>query len=83
MFTMFMPLLITVSQTIYGWNAMYAASHVHDMQELAFSTLEKKSAEKCPENGAEFVSEPQYSYFNGGAHYVDHAFVYVRCKGKP
>lgn len=77
----FIPLLITVSQTIYGWNAMYAASRPEEMQNYAFISLEKKAAEKCADY--EYINDPQYSYASGGAHYADHAFVFIRCKGKP
>lgn len=80
MFTLLIPLLITTSGSIYGWNAMYAASNVPEMEAAATARLEKIAAEKCTGGEADFVRGPEYSYYVESAHYVEHAYAYIQCR---
>lgn len=82
MLNFFIPLLITTSQSIYGWNAMYASGRVPEMQESAFSRLEKIAAEKCSGHETEFVNPPVYDHAYTGAHYVEHAYAFISCRKK-
>lgn len=83
MLTMMIPLLITTSSSIYGWNAMYAASNVPEMEERAFAVLAKKSAEKCGTAPYTEVSLPEYAFNTRGPHYVEHAYVFITCGKQP
>ncbi len=83
MLSMLMPLLITASQSIYGWNAAYAGSRVPEMQDGAIARLDEIAKEKCKDATPEYLSHPEYSHNYTGVYYVDHAYAYITCRRIP
>lgn len=77
------PLLISVSSTITGWNALYVCSGSVDMESRSFAALEVKAKEKCGNLEVVYEDGPHFSHVCQGPRYVDHSFAYISCRRTP